>query len=133
MDPISQLGWRNRRGAIEGPGEQLLRDVFEAADVVHSDAMSEMVGSRNDDGCPVNVEATGSHGHTQRSPTASVEIDKEGEPRVHPSPTRSVEIDQEGGPRVHPPLNQQPILYVTIYVSMGRAPLNCHSISLINS
>ena len=80
MDPISQLGWRNRRRVIEGPSEQLLRDVFEAADVVHSDAMSEMVGSRNDDVCPDNVEATCSRGHTQMSPTSSVEIDQEGGP-----------------------------------------------------
>ena len=50
MDPISQLGWRNRRGANEGPAEQLLRDVFEAADVVHSNAMSEVGGSRHSTG-----------------------------------------------------------------------------------
>lgn len=50
MDPISQLGWRNRRGGVEGPAEQLMRDVLEAADVVHSDAMSDMAASRDGDG-----------------------------------------------------------------------------------
>lgn len=49
MDPISQLGWRNRHRGLEGPAAQLMRDVMEAADVVHSDAMSERVASSNND------------------------------------------------------------------------------------
>lgn len=55
MDPVSQLGWRNRRGAGEGPAEELMRDVFAATDEVHSNAMTEMVGSRDTDAAPIPV------------------------------------------------------------------------------
>lgn len=94
MDPISQLGWRNRRGGVEGPAEQLMRDVMEAADVVHSDAMSERVASRNnddelhhsrnnDDELHFNAEETsvGSmsrHKVSSMNPTGSVEVDQRG-------------------------------------------------------
>lgn len=85
MDPISQLGWRNRRGGGEGPAEQLMRDVLEAADVVHYDAMSEMVAStNNNDEGPVNVDGIvggqmASDAGGSSSSTASVEVDQEGE------------------------------------------------------
>lgn len=86
MDPISQLGWRNRRAGNVGPAAHLVRDIFAAADVVHSDAMSEMVGSGGEVGEPyVQTEATvdsSSSQSTERSmgPGASVEVDQEGEP-----------------------------------------------------
>lgn len=85
MDPIFQLGWRNRRGGVEGPVDQLMRDIYEAADVVHSDAMSEMVGSRHNDGdeCPIIELATASGSMSPnsddcRNPTSSVEVDQGG-------------------------------------------------------
>lgn len=87
MDPISQLGWRNRRLGVEGPASQLMRDVFDAADAIHSDAMSEMVASRDtdDDGSPVNAPQMGEAsvspiGNGSQSPTSSEEVDQEGEP-----------------------------------------------------
>lgn len=85
MDPISQLGWRNRRVRDEGPADQMMRDVMEAADLVHSDAMSERVASRNiDEELHVNAEAlfAGSMSRARgssMSPTASQEVDQEGE------------------------------------------------------
>jgi hypothetical protein len=84
MDPISQLGWRNRRCGAEGPAEELMRDVLESADMVHSNAMSEMVASRNtDDDCPVSANGTvtasmSRHGGVSTSTAASVEVDLEG-------------------------------------------------------
>lgn len=90
MDPISQLGWRNRRGFREGPGDQLLRDVFEVSDAVHSAAMSTMAGGGNDDDDerPVGVDATGMGSmprpaHGRRSPETSVEVEQEGDPDSH--------------------------------------------------
>ena len=84
MDPASQLGWRNCRCGVEGPGEQLMRDVLEAADVLHSDAMSEMDANiHNIDERDANADAHGG-GHMSRptegsrSPTTSVEVDQEG-------------------------------------------------------
>ena len=84
MDPISQLGWRNRRGGAEGPAEQLMRDVMEAADAVHSDAMSERVASTNhNEEFPLNADETIPGSRSQEaggrmSPTASDEVDQEG-------------------------------------------------------
>ena len=84
---------------MEGPGDQLVRDVFEASDAVHSAAMSTMAGGRNDDDDerpvggrndddderPVGVDATGSGSmvrpaRDRRSPATSVEVEQEGEP-----------------------------------------------------
>jgi hypothetical protein len=85
MDAISQLGWRNRRAGVEGPAEQLMRDVLEVGDVVHLDAMAEMVASRNiDENCSLNAEvniggSTSRHEGGSRSPFASVEVDQSGE------------------------------------------------------
>ena len=85
MDAVSQLGWRNRRVGVEGPAEQLMRDILEAADVVHSDAMSEMAASRSHNGewpGDADVALVGSMSRQRgnsRSPTASVEVDHEGE------------------------------------------------------
>lgn len=84
MDPISQLGWRSRRGVVEGPAQQLMRDVLEAADGLQHDAMAEMGASRNnaDDlnlnagasvAGPIPRDVSGS-----RSPSASVEVDQDG-------------------------------------------------------
>lgn len=84
MDPISQLGWRNRRGSPEGPAEQLVRDVLESADVVHSNSMAEMVASRNND----NNRAMSAHDTT----TASMS----GHGGVSTSLAASVGVDQEG-------------------------------------
>ena len=90
MDPASQLGWRNRRGPVEGPGERLMRDIFEAADAVHSAAMSHMDGRRSDDNdeSHVGVDATplGSvlrTGDGCGSPTTSVEVEQEGDHVFH--------------------------------------------------
>lgn len=88
MDPISQLGWRNRRGVAEGPAEQLMRDVLEAADGVHSEAMSEMVASRNiEDDWPMNAddivgERMARDRRGSRSPSVSVEVNQEGRAHV---------------------------------------------------
>jgi hypothetical protein len=64
-----------------------MRDVFDAADAIHSDAMSEMVASRDtdDDGSPVNAPQMGEAsvspiGNGSQSPTSSEEVDQEGEP-----------------------------------------------------
>ena len=96
MDPISQLGWRNRRGSIEGPAEQLMRDVLQAADVVHSDAMSEMGESgTNNDEWPEQAEDSNAgslpHGMgASRSPTVSIEVDQEGGAPVQKSKSASI-------------------------------------------
>lgn len=85
MDPISQLGWRNRRSENVGPAAHLVRDIFAAADVVHLDAMSEMAGSGGEVGSHhVQTEATvdsSSSQSTERSmgPGASVEVEQDGE------------------------------------------------------
>ena len=86
MDPLLQLGWRNRRVGVEGPAEQLLRDVFDAADALHSDAMSDSVGSRriHDDEGPVHNLLPGDESVSHRSDDCR-------------SPTGSEEVDQEGG------------------------------------
>ena len=47
MDPIAQLGLGNRRVPARG-GEELVRDVFAAADALHDEAMSEMAGNTQD-------------------------------------------------------------------------------------
>ena len=90
MEPLSQMGWRNRRRAVEGPGEQLMRDIFEAANEVHSAAMSDMVGSRDDDHVEAHVGVDGTPlgsmlrpGDGCRSPTTSVEVEQEGDCVVH--------------------------------------------------
>lgn len=84
MDPASQLGWRHRRCAVEGPAEELMRDIMQTADVVHSAAMSDMVGStNNDNGSPLAADEStaGSmsmHRDGSWSSDASVEIDRQG-------------------------------------------------------
>ena len=45
MDPIQQCGWRNPAQATFEVGANLVRDVFVAADEVHSNAMSVMDGN----------------------------------------------------------------------------------------
>ena len=45
LDPIAQLGWRNRSGGVNAVGADLLRDVFAAADEMHENAMSEVEGN----------------------------------------------------------------------------------------
>ena len=86
MDPLSQLGWRNRRAVVEGPAEQLVRDILEAADAVHSDAMAEMVASTNGERPPNADEISPGHMASHRgrseSPPGSVEVEQEGEPHV---------------------------------------------------
>ena len=92
MDPQSQMGWRNRRRAFEGPGEQLMRDVYEAADEVHLAAMSAMAGSRNDE----HVEA---HVGVDATPLGSMLRPGDGCTR----PTMSEEVEQEGECAIHCP------------------------------
>lgn len=59
MDPISQLGWGRRRGLVSGPGAELVADVFEAADMVHSEAMSQIgANSHSGDGGAGNMDAS---------------------------------------------------------------------------
>ena len=88
MDPLSQLGWRNRRAVVEGPAEQLVRDILEAADAVHADAMSEMVASNNGDeerlpnADDMSPGHTASHRGRSESPPASVEVEQEGKPHA---------------------------------------------------
>ena len=67
-----------------------MRDIFEAADAVHSAAMSHMDGSRCDDNdeshVGVDVTPLGSvlrPGDACGSPTTSVEVDQEGDHPVH--------------------------------------------------
>jgi hypothetical protein len=90
MDPISQLGWRNRRGGVEGPAEQLMRDVMEVADVVHSDAMCERAASRNTE------EEAQSNAEEEAQLNAGERIDPSMSRRrgSSPSPTGSEEVDQ---------------------------------------
>jgi hypothetical protein len=45
MDPIQQFGWGNRAQPTFEVGTNLVRDVFVAADEVHSNAMSVMDGN----------------------------------------------------------------------------------------
>lgn len=84
MDPASQLGWRNRRAAVEGPAEELVRDILEAADAVHTDSMSDMAAStENDNGSPVTAEESLAGSVLRRrdgslSPDASGEVDRQG-------------------------------------------------------
>jgi hypothetical protein len=87
MDPVHQLGWRNRRARVEEPAEQLLRDVFDAADALHSEAMSDSVGSRrhNDQEGPLHNVLPGDGSVSRpsddrRSPTSSEEVDQQGGP-----------------------------------------------------
>jgi hypothetical protein len=87
MDAASQLGWRSRRGVVEGPAEELMRDIMETADVVHSNSMSNMAGSRNsnNESIPVADDSSGAsmprHIGESRSPSASIEVDQQG---AHP-------------------------------------------------
>lgn len=84
MDPASQLGWRNRRGPAEGPAEELMREIMEAADVVHSNSMADMAASRTGvAGSPPFAEAGIADSMARsregsRSPSASVEVGQEG-------------------------------------------------------
>lgn len=86
MDPISQLGWRNRRSGVEGAAEQLLRDVFGAADALHSDAMSEMGVSRHNDEDVANENEVGDNVGWSAQPSGGC-----------CSPTSSMSVDQAGG------------------------------------
>lgn len=63
-----------------------MRDVLETADAVHSDAMSEMVGSRSNDD---HISAVNVH----PSAAGSVSGDSDG----GRSTASSVEVDWEGG------------------------------------
>jgi hypothetical protein len=45
LDPIAQLGWRNRWAEVNAVGGDLVRDVFVAADEMHENAMSQMEGN----------------------------------------------------------------------------------------
>jgi hypothetical protein len=92
MDPASQFGWRNRRGAAGGPAEQLLRDVFAAADELHSDAMSEMISSKHsaDREGPLHTIAAEEGclpppGNEYRSTASSGEVDQEGRTACAPT------------------------------------------------
>lgn len=84
MDPISQLGWRSRRVGVEGPAELMMRDILGAADVVHSDAMSEMSGSRTNneewhgEGDEDIVGSMSRQSSSSTSPTGSAEVDQDG-------------------------------------------------------
>ena len=85
MDPVSQMGFRNRRSSVRGPGEHLMRDIMEAADALHSDAMSEMDETIQhiDEGVAnANLDVVGCSppppADDCRSPTSSVEVDQEG-------------------------------------------------------
>ena len=85
MDPIAQLGWGNRRGEVEGPTAQLVRNVFIAADLMHEDAMSQMGGNNNSgDECEVNFDVAAEESclqSTERSPDAvgTVDADPQGQ------------------------------------------------------
>lgn len=48
MDPVAQLGWGHRRMVSAG-GEDMVRDVFVAADAVHAAAMSAMDANKEND------------------------------------------------------------------------------------
>lgn len=85
MDPIRQLGWRNRRGTGEGPADQLMRDVFQAADQVHSDAMSRMGASRHREGSNSAPNGMAAIVDSMSRPTNACS-----------SPAMSVEVDQDG-------------------------------------
>lgn len=87
MDRIAQLGWRNRRIGGDGPAEHLLRDVFQAADAVHADAMSEMEGSR---------QSAGGHGAANEIGTEVGSVSESSDEGW--SPTTSISVDQAGGP-----------------------------------
>lgn len=84
MDPASQLGWRNRRAAFEGPAEELVRDILEATDAVYTDSMSDMAGSReNDNESPVSADESLAGSvlwptNGNLSPDASGEVDQQG-------------------------------------------------------
>ena len=84
MDAAAQLGWRNRRCVVDGPAEELMRDIMETADVVHANSMSSMVGSRNNNNESIPVADDSSdasmprHRGESRSPSASVEVDQQG-------------------------------------------------------
>ena len=58
MDPILQLGGGNRRGVVEGLADELVADVFVAADMLHSKAMSQIGGSSHfGDACAGHMDA----------------------------------------------------------------------------
>lgn len=61
MDPGYQSGWENRRREVNGVGDNLLRDVFVAADEVHGDAMSAMDWNTQEEegGAPIAAGAEG--------------------------------------------------------------------------
>lgn len=58
LDPVAQIGWGNRRAEGNEVGAQLVRDVFEAADEMHDNAMSEMEGNTQVEDVPDNVGAS---------------------------------------------------------------------------
>lgn len=50
MDPVAQIGWGNHAREGHQVGQQLVRDVFEAADEMHDNAMFEMEGNTEVEG-----------------------------------------------------------------------------------
>ena len=76
MDPISQLGFRHNQVEVEGPGAQLVRDVFVVADAMHDDAMSHMGGNNSiGDECADAVDVAA---ESSSSPSTEVNMDAGG-------------------------------------------------------
>jgi len=85
LDPVFQCGWGNRITEGNEVGAQLVRDVFEAADEMHDNAMSEMEGNTEVEDVPDNVpdntreERPALHPDRVVDPLDGMELSEEGE------------------------------------------------------
>jgi hypothetical protein len=103
MDPIQQFGWRNRAQETFGVGANLVRDVFVAADEVHSNAMSVMDGNvevhlaRTPDGDGAGEGGTSPGTESSVHPCGSMEAAGEGEhDQVPPCMSRCITYCRAG-------------------------------------
>jgi len=82
---VLQFGWGHRIAEGNEVGAQLVRDVFEAADEMHDNAMSEMEGNTEVEDVPDNAlhsareERPAQHPDRVVDPLDSMEFSEEGE------------------------------------------------------
>lgn len=92
MDPIQQYGWANRAHETFEVGANLVRDVFVAADAVHSNAMSRMDGNAEENFASFHDGDGGGDGATSPGTESS----------VHPSDSQQAALEGEHDERTDP-------------------------------
>jgi hypothetical protein len=101
LDPVAQIGWRNLPGEGHEVGELLVRDVFEAADVMHDNAMSEMEGNTEVDGNTVvegNTEVEDARGNVVGSAAGALPLLERDSIM---NPLDGMDVSQEGENSAH--------------------------------